>query len=347
MLASLIGVLTGWYLKKHIRKRQYHEEYLSLEQERDELNKRMSQAEEAMDRRYYLMTSENQKAHNELNKSQSDNVILSKKIQSLSTELENAKITSHSLQEELAATHKEVSELQGMNEQLWTEKNLSKPQAQATGLKKQSQNIEKANAKETLINAQTDTDLESLQHKISLLNTENSHLKKRIEEYTQKKLDLTNITSQLDRANSERERLLDSQAFGDEKSKLIEELKIDLSSTQAILSDKETELARYKSYLIDEEKKLVAEVESSTAKLFSSEQQSAKLQTKYAESMKTIEALEAEVSRLTDSNQELQRQLASNEKEHATLKQDHNKQRYQIEQLSSQVRKLTANPENK
>lgn len=344
MLASLIGVLAGWYLKKYIKKKQYHEEYLALEQERDDLNKRMSQAEEAMDRRYYLMTSENQKTHDELDKSNSDNRVLSKKIQSLSAELDETRNESNSLQDELTAAHNEVVELQAMNDQLLTEQNSSKSQSSEL---KESKKLIDAPSSDKSYNSENDAEIQSLQSEITSLNTENTTLKTRVAEYTQKKLDVTNIASQLNRANSERERLLSNQALGNKKNDLIDELKNELSSSQARLADKETELARYKSYLIDEEKKLVAEIETNTAKLSSSEQLSTELQNKYSESIELIETLEAKVSRLSDENRELQTQLACNETEHTALRQDHNKQKYQIEQLSSQVRKLSANPEDK
>lgn len=340
MLTSLIGVLAGWYLKKHLKKKQYHDEYLALERERDELNKKMSQAEDAMDRRYYLLTSEKQKNQDELNKSHSDNLILSKKIQSLSTELDQSKASSISLEQKLEVMHKEVQKLQKVNEQL----NAGNKSAKSKSATFKSQNLKNRQVSNKVTDAEDAPQLQTLQHEISVLNTENSRLKKRVDEYTQKKLNLTNITTQLKLANSERQRLLDSQVFGNEKNQLIDELKMELSHSQTLLADKEKELGRYKNYLIDEEKKLVAEIESSSEKLASSESLSNEFQKKHAEDIETIKSLESGINILTQENSELQSQLADFEKEHSALKQDHNKQKYQIEQLSSQVRKLTAKP---
>ncbi|CAA6800187.1 MAG: Unknown protein [uncultured Thiotrichaceae bacterium] len=345
MLASLIGALAGWFLKKHIKKKQYREEYLALEQERDELNKRMSQAEEAMDRRYYLMTSENQKVHDELNKSNSDNVILSKKIQSISSEFDKSKTELIALREELTSTRKEIGELQGMNEQRWTEQSLCKPNT--SELKNQSERVTQTCTDEKICNTENDSDTQSLQHKIAALNTQNAHLKARVAEFTQKRLDVTNITSQLNRANSERERLLSNQTLNNQETDQIEKLRSELINSQTLLAKKETELAHHKSYLIDEEKKLIAEVESSPVRLASSEQLSAELQNNYSASIETIEILEADLAKLSAANRELQTQLANNETEYAALKQDYNKQKHQIEQLSSQVRKLMGKSDDK
>lgn len=340
MLTGLIGVLAGWLLKKHTKKKQYHEEYLALERERDELNKRMRQAEENMDRRYYLMTSDNQKINDQLSRSHSDNLILSKKIQSLTTELVESQQELSDLQEsfehqevKLTSTLNEIKELQQTNEKL----------AKKTGLPALKTQIHVNQS-----NANSDQVAKALlqHHDVTALHQENIDLKNRLTKYTQQNLDITNVKSQLNVANKERQRLLSNQGKSKEKDDQIELLKRELSTSQYELLERENELSRYKAYLIDEEKKLVAAVESSTEKLAIAEKTSTSLQDKHQDNLATIEKLEATIAQLSQANSDLQAQLTNNETEHAALKKDHNKQKYQIEQLSAQVRKLTAPPED-
>lgn len=344
ILASLIGVLTGWYLKKHIQQKRYQDEYLALERKRDDLNKRMSQAEEAMDRRYYLMTSENQKTQDLLTKSHSDNVVLSKKIKSLSLELDESKIASQSLQDELDHIKEDIGRLEEKNRLLGANNKRSKLGDFAS----KSQPNEPPTLHSTGKNTHPEKTkvLESLETEISVFKSENNELKKRIEEYTQQKLDVANITSQLKLANKERQRLLDFQTFGDEKNKRIEKLSDELTQSQTQLANKEIELSRYKNYLIDEEKKLIAEIEFNSEKLASSEQFSSELQKRNAENIETIKTLESDTKKLTLENSNLQAEIAKNGEELSALQQDHNKQKHQIEQLSAQIRRLTIKPEN-